>query len=179
MGQFLNFGIATTIYARKNDRYTPEKIKNALAKCLNLEIYTMYENNNYIYLSLKEDVFMKNYERLMKEEYKAFDVDTKHYKVFDEIRNMPYNELLESLEKKDICYPYFQFTDACGYYSNNISYVLGPQHGIEVSADIITYYISEKVFFEGYYDIFSYVRNKIIASMDNPLKDAVFVTITG
>ena len=179
MGQSLNFGIATTIYAKKNSIYNSNKIKKALAECLNLEIYDMHENEKYIYLSLKEDIFMKNYEKLIKKEYKILDLDVTDYKVFDEIRDMSYDELLGGLQKKDICYPCFQFTEAYGYYSNNISYVLGKDYDIELSADIITYYLSEKVLFECYNDIFSYIRNKIISSMDNPLKDAVFVTITG
>lgn len=178
MDHNLNFGIATTIYAKKNSIYNSNKIKNALTECLNLEIYDMHENEEYIYLSLKEDIFMKNYEKLIKREYKILDLDVKNYKVFDEIRDMSYNELLDGLQKKDICYPYFQFTEAYGYYSNDISYILDQNYNIEVSADIITYYLSEKVLFECYNDIFSYIRNKIISSMNNPLKDAVFVTIT-
>lgn len=179
MGQYLNFGIATTIYAKKNDSYTPTEIKNALMECLNLEIYTMHENKKYIYLLLKEDIFMKNYEKLIKKEYKILNAKDSDYEVFDEIKDMSYGKLLKGLQDKNICYSRFQFTDAGGYYTNNISYILYPNYNIEVSADIITYYLSEKVLFEGYYDIFSYIRNKIISSMDNPLKDAVFVTITG
>lgn len=179
MGQYINFGIATAIYAKKNSRYTSTEIQNILAKCLNLEIYNMHESEEYIYLSLKGDIFMKNYENLIKKEYKLLDVEDKDYKVFDEIKDMPYDELLEGLEEKDICYPFFQFTEAYGYYSNDISYILGNNHDIEVSADIISYYLSEKVLLEGYYELFSYIRNKIISSMNNPLKDAVFVTITG
>ncbi len=179
MGQNINLGIATTIYAKKNSTYTPTEIKGALAECLNLEIYTMHENEKYVYLSLKEDIFMKNYEKLIKNEYKILDFNDKNYEVFNEIRDMSYNKLLEGLQEKDICHPCFQFTEAYGYFSNNISYILGSKYNIEVSADIISYYLSEKVFLECYYDLFKYIRNKIILSMDNPLKDAVFITITG
>ena len=179
MGQNLNFGIATTIYAKKNSRYTSTEIKNVLAECLNLEIYTMQENEQYIYLSLKKEVFMENYEKLIKKEYKLLNVYDSDYEVFDKIKGMSYDELLESLKNRRISYPYFQFTKAYGYYSNDISYILDKNYEIEISADIITYYLSEKVFFEGYYNIFKYIRNKIISSMDTPLKDAVFVTIAG
>ena len=177
MGRHLNFGIATTIYVEKSSKYDLNEIKSALAKSLNLNIYTMEEDEDYIYLSLKEDVFMKNYEKLIKKEYKRLNVDKEDYAVFDEIKHLSYDELLEEMKEKTICHPYFQFTSASGYCSNDISYMLYDKYHIEISADIITFYLSDKVSFETYYNIFKYLRSKIILNMDTPLKDAVFISI--
>ncbi len=184
MGQSIDIGVATEIFVKKENMYhsyTLKEIKQALSKTLNLDLYDITENKNSVCLSIKPKVFSENIISLLQKEYEVLgiDINNKDFKeLFEIIKNTPSNELLNKIENKDLDSYCFQFTEGCYYISNDISYIA---HDIKtgICADMVSFYSSEKAFLEAYNSLFDYLRTKIIETMDNPLKDDVFITLFG
>ncbi len=184
MGRYIIIGTATKIYAKKKEDYSTynlEQIKEILSKKLNLDLYDITEDEYEVCLSIKPKIFSENILNLLQNEYEILGIDiTNEYnkKLFEKIKHTPYNQLLDEIENKNIHTYNFQFLE--GYYSinNDISYIAN-ERDLTVCADIVAFYLSEKVLLEAYYGLFSYLRNKIIKTMDNPLKDDIFITLFG
>lgn len=184
MGQCIIVGTATTIYVKKEGKYSTynlEQIKEILSKKLNLNLYDIAEDENQVYLSIKPKIFSENILSLLQNEYEILGVDINNEynkELFEKIKHTPYNQLLNEIESKNLNTYDFQFLKGYYYISNDISYIANNSN-IAICADIIAFYLGEKAFLEAYNSLFDYLRNKIIKTMDNPLKDDVFITLFG
>lgn len=181
MGRYLACCIATTITVEKvKDRFsnpsTKNEIINMLSEKINLGIYNIKEDEENVYFELKEDVFEKNATSFIKEQLKK--IDLKHikedYEEICKLEGKKYNELMKVAKKKSI--ESFQYLNG-SIFCNDASYLTNGEYNCY--ADVIIYLIEGKVIFESYYTMFKYFRKLILESTDNPIKDAVVVTITG
>ncbi len=183
MGQYINVGVATDIYITKGykEELTVDQIKNIISKEMNIDIYNFEDEGNLFHLTLKPELFSKNILKLLEDEYKfiGYEKDKKEVNdVLEQIKNIPEDEILGELKEKNIDSWCCQFLE--GYYMSDIGYILEHSYriyGLHAYADMVVYFYSGKVILEEYYYFLKYTRNKIIASMDNPLKDAIFVSI--
>ncbi len=184
MGQYIIVGTATKIYVKKEDEYSTynlEQIKEILSKKLNLILYDITEDSDQVCLSIKPKIFSENILSLLQNEYEILGVDINNEynkELFEKIKHTPYNQLLNEIESKNLSTYHFQFLKGYYYICNDISYIDNDRN-LTICADIIAFYLSEKAFLEAYNDLFDYLRNKIIKTMDNPLKDDVFITLFG
>ena len=184
MGQSIIVGTATKIYVKEEDNYSTynlEQIKEILSKKLNLNLYDITEDKNQVCLSIKPKIFSENILSLLQNEYEILgvDINNKYNKeLFEKIKHIPYNQLLNEIETKNLNTYDFQFLEGCYHLCNDISYIANDRK-ITLCADMIAFYLSEKVLLEAYNDLFDYLRNKIIKTIDNPLKDDVFITLFG
>ena len=184
MGQSIIIGTATKIYVRKDGDYSTynlEQIKNILSKKLNLDLYDITEDKREVYLSIKPKIFSENIISLLQNEYEILGLDINDESIkelFEQIKHTPYDQLLSEIENKEINTYDFQFLENYNYMCNDISYI-DDDRELTICADMIAFYISEKVLLEAYNNLFNYLRNKIIKTIDNPLKDDVFITLFG
>lgn len=178
MGQYLVEGIALGIYVRKQSKYSLEEVKSNLKDELNLDLYDITEDESNVYFSIKPQIFMDNFENLLRHEYKDLNLKDDEYKIFDDIRGLSFQELIRKLKELEIDSLHFRYTDF-GMMSNRINY-LSKARDMDVYVEMLTYNMDGKILMECYNVFLRYFRRKIINSInDNPLKDDVFVTIYG
>lgn len=125
MGLGLAVGVATEIFIRK-DSYSKEEIINKINNYLNLDLYDIEEDDQYISLIIKSD---------------------KSYR-------------LNFLE---------------GNIIETISYISNSE--LKIFSNLIVYNFSYKVYMEEYCEFFRYVRAKMQQSINNVLKDDVFLML--
>ena len=180
MGKSIIVGIATKIYVKKTYKYNIEQVKEILSKKLNLSLYDIIEDDNDICLSIKPKIFSENIINLLKNEYKILGIDNNkvNNELLKKLKNIPYNQILNEIENKKISTGNFQFLEGNYNYLNDISYIDNNEK-LTICADIIAFYLSDKVILESYFELFNYLRNKIVEAMDNPLKDDIFITLFG
>ena len=183
MGQCIVIGVATTIYATVTQEksfgysYTVDQVKEILSKEINLDLYDTEVYKNYLILHLKKDVFKDNIINLLESESKYFKKEKFSKDILEKIRKTPIDELIESIENKEINKDDLFFAEF-GMYSNDISYSSGKKY-VEMWADLFVYHIEGKVILETYNELFYYLRKKITENIDNPLKDDIFISIYG
>lgn len=172
---FIDCGIATRIVIEK-EYWKTEEILESIKNEIDLSIYNVIDEENYIFLEMKKDIFEKNAVDFIKEQLSLI-VDKKGSKErIEELRNLEnksYEELMEIANYKK--YISFQFVEGCRY-SNDISYIAKKFYAY---ADVVSYISDGKVFFECYSDIFYYLRKTIIANSKNPIRTAAVITIIG
>ena len=171
MGQYLSIGLATKIYVEK-DRLGKEDLEKAFINNFKLSLYDVSEDEDCYILNLKEEVLENNLIELLGEmEQKATKSEKEKYiKAKKELKGKNYKELLDIADKQSVYK--FQLLK----YGNDISYML--ENG-GAYCQIISIESDGKVYFECYYDIFTFIRNSVIESLNNELKYAVVVTIIG
>lgn len=176
MGKGLVIGVATTIYVDKYSRYkayTKEEILEILKNKINLDLYEVGENTREVVLKIKEDFIVKHLYNLLKSEAKERE---------EYIENL--NDLLEKIKKaktfQEINDLIYDSSVCCVGLCDNpfggISYITGGE--LNVSASLIYYISTYKVLFETYGSILDYIREKIIAATDNPLRDDIFIMVS-
>lgn len=184
MGRYMIIGTATKIYVEKNSRYDTynvEQIKEILSNKLNLNLYDITEDEENVYLSIKPKIFSENIISLLQNEYEILGIDINkdgNKELFEKIKATPYNEILDTIENKEMHGYNFQFLEGSNYIGNDISYI-SKDSKLEIYADITAFFLSDKVILETYYDLFDYLRYKIVKATDNPLKDDIFITVWG
>ena len=183
MGQSIVVGIATKIYVKKENRrytYNIEQVKEILSKKLNLSLYDITEYENDICLSIKPSIFSKNIINLLQNEYNILGIDNneENKELLEKLKNIPNNKILNEIENKKLSTYNFQFLEGYYNYLNDISYI-DNDGNLTICADIIAFYLSDKVILESYFKLFNYLRCKIVKSIDNPLKDDIFITLFG
>lgn len=143
-----------------------------------MNLYDIIENEEYIILNIKKDIFQKNVYKLVKEEIDKivmyeFDKAYTQYQL-KEIEKMKYEELIKISKTGGINAFYFKRGDET---SNDISY-LDLKGKSKIYCDLIQISQTGETFFECYRGMFTYFRNCIINSSDNPLKTTMVITLT-
>jgi len=172
MGTYLDIGIATKIYARKEDRwrsYSKEEVLENLGKKIDLNIYNMTDEEDYVILDIKPEIFEKEIGNILSEQLKYCENAEEEMKKIDKLKGLSYNELIDIAEEKSMI-------NFCLMEGADISYIADR---IEVYCDFISILSEGKVFFECYYNMFNYIRNLLVATSKNPLKTAQIITISG
>ena len=93
----------------------------------------------------------------------------------DTLKGLKYDDLINVSKEKRISS--FHFFDGYSYICNDINYI--DKQCKDIYCDIISFICDGKVFFESCYDIFTYLRNRIIKSSNNPIRTATVVTMIG
>lgn len=175
MGQYLTVGVATKIFIEKGGE-EKENLRDEFNKNFNLKLYDIYEEENYFILTLKKEMLEKNISKLIGEmKQKARQTGEEDYNNIErELNKKKYDEILEIAKEKKLYR--FQFFEG-SKFTNDVGYIL--KESRIAFCDIIGIEMDGKVFFECYYDIFYFLRNSIIESLKNELKDAIVVTLIG
>lgn len=172
MSKYLGIGVAIKIYI-KREKYPTKTILSKIDKKINLKNYQINEDDEkYLILNIKRDVFEQNIYELLKEEHEYCSENDKKYieSRLEEIKGKGYEELIEIAKKGIAGFSYHEGKEA---KINNISYV---KDELKMYCDLIWYTLDGKFSYECYFDIFEYMRNHIIRSLKNPLKGAIFIT---
>ena len=172
MGTYLDIGIATTIYARKEDSwrdYLKEQVLENLSKNIDLNIYNIIDEEKYVILEIKPEIFENEIVNILRERLKYCKNPKEEMEKINKIKGLSYKELINIAKEKSII-------NFCLMESADISYIA---ERIEVYCDFISILSEGKVFFECYNNMFNYIRNLLIATSKNPLKTAQIITISG
>ena len=179
MGQYIGCGIATKLTVRKKSDRTwnelpREELLNILSKQLDLSIFSVAEDDEYLYLTVKEELLENNILSFINEQ--LLKINSKYYKddldKLKKLKGKKYQDLLEEAEDGSISS--FDLMEG-NKYSNNVSYLTNGDH--ECYADTIVYFCEGKVLMECYYHLFKYMRKLIIEGSKNPIKNAVMVAL--
>lgn len=176
MGTYLSCGIATRLTVDKNN-YRKEEILEELKGTIDLNIYKIREDENKMYLDIKEEVFEK-YAIDFIEEQLEFMKDNDEYIIeslnkIQKIKSKKYDELVEIAKEKSI--ENFQFEQGF-WICNDVSYL---SKKVSIYADVVLYIFDGRAIMESYAGIFRYLRKTIIESSTNPIRTAVVITIIG
>ncbi len=181
MGLAMVIGVATRIYVEKKLRfkvYSKDEILEKLKNSLNLELYDVDENEEYVIFDIKNDIFIDNIYDLLKNEMEGF-------RWRDENDVAELNEILRLIEqKKSVKDVEKVICEKGSYYLHmmegncfeTISYIC--EDDLCIMARLLVYDLSYKVYLECYFQTFNYLRKKLRSAIDNPLKDDIFLMVT-
>ena len=176
MGQYLECGIAQTIIIEKRYKEDNKTVLERIGENIDLSIYNIIEEDDYIELEMKKELFEKYAVDFIIEQSKFFrDNERTNVESLLELKGLKYDKLIEIANEKSIYN--FQFLDG-NYINMDISY-LDPKSKCRIYGDFISFIGDGKVFLECYNYIFTYLRNCIINSSNNPIRTSVIVTIYG
>lgn len=183
MGQYLACGLAEKIYVKKmqeyfiTKNYTKEEIISKFENKLNLEIYDVTEDDNYVYLTLKDDIFSNYVLSFIEEELNntRTHIKTEALSNLEQFRNLSKKDFMEELLKKNNRFVHFFEGNK---YTNDISYILDDTR-LNIFCDLIYFADDGKTIFECYNSLFYYLRKTIIEKSNNPIKDAFVLCLIG
>ena len=177
MGQCLACGIATKITILKKYSEDNDKVMERIGRTIDLNIYNRINYDDAIVLEIKRDIFEENVIDFIIEQsedfYGTYKKDATEQ--LATLKGLNYDDLIKIAKEKDVYS--FQFLDGYRYICNDITY-LDPESK-DIYCDIIIFVDDGKVFLECWYGIFTYLRNRIIKSSNNPIRTATVVTISG
>ncbi len=180
MGLGIAVGVATEIHIEKKGdfkTFSKEEILESVKDSLDLTLYNITEDEKHVNLDIKEEIFMDNIYDLLVKELEDFDIrDNEKQKLdnlLERIKDAKSMEEIEKITTEDYQY-FFHFLNGCPWES--ISYISKDE--LCIFATLFTYSFSFKVVMECYFELFNYLRKKLQKSIDNPLKDDVFLMIT-
>lgn len=172
---YLNCGVATCISIKK-DRYSTEEILEDLKLNMNLDIFDIQDEEKYLYLNIKEDIFEDNIIDFIKSQITiAGNTDLERdFEFLEGFEGKTLDEMIEYSKN----YNRMPFYHSRGYFSisNDISYIF-TNIQCNATADMVIYISEGKIIMECWFSIFKYLREKLVNATDNVLKDALFLTI--
>lgn len=179
MKEYLSCGIAKRIIIRnEKENESNDAILGRIGKNIDLNLYDRIDNEEYIILNIKKDILQKNAYELVNEQINKILMDefNKVYTQYQlkELKNVKYDELIRISKFRGIDAFYFKRGDEI---SNDISY-LDLERKCKIYCDLIQISQTGETFFECYSGMFTYFRNCIIKSSENPLKTALVITLT-
>lgn len=180
MGRYLSCGIADTIYINSlKDNRKDEEALARIGKNIDLRIYDRIDkqNDDYIILKLKKEVFEKNIVSFIEEQLKFLDDYDKTLvnEVLKKIKGKTYDELMGIAQNRNLQW----FCYLNGNIICNSAYYLDHSMKSRIFCDIVDIFSDGKIITEYYVGFFSYLRKCIIEKSKNPLKTAFVVTIIG
>lgn len=175
MEQYLQCGIAQKIEIESVYKEDNKTVLERIGENIDLSLYNINKGPQYIKLEMKKEIFEKYAVDFIKEQLELFwKYDKRHFeKNLQRLRNLKYEELIDIAKEKDI--NNFQFLESKGVW-NNISY-LDTERFCTIYCDSISYMGLSKVNMNNYNSIFTYLRNCIIKSSDNPIKTSAVITM--
>lgn len=177
MGQYLACGVATCINISKNG-YSKERILDDLKLKMNLDIFNVIDDEKVMCLELKKDIFENNIIDFIKSQVKDIEDYRRERELeyLDELKGKNMDEMIE-YSKHYNRRPFFYSE---GYFNvcNIVSYIFTDVN-CDATIDMVSYISDGKIIMECWFDIFDYLRDKLVKATDNPLKDALFITIEG
>lgn len=180
MGRYLSCGIADTIYINslKDDRKDEEALVR-IGENIDLSIYDRIDkqNDEYIILKLKREVFEKNIASFIEEQLEFLDDNDKASlnEVLEKIKGKSYDELMEIAKKRNL----YGFSYLNGNILCNAAYYLDSSMKSRIFCDMVDILSEGKIIIEYYVGFFSYLRKCIIEKSKNPLKSALILTVIG
>lgn len=175
MGLGLAVGVATEIFIRK-DSYTKEEIIDKIRNYFNLDLYDIEEDDQYISLIIKLKIFKDNIYDFLNSEVKYFKLSDKQSVYFNDtvqkLQKINNIEEVKEIIKSDKSYR-LNFLE--GNIIETISYISDSE--LKIFSNLIVYNFSYKVYMEEYCEFFRYVRAKMQQSINNVLKDDVFLML--
>lgn len=181
MRKALVLGVATKIYIEKLTRfgvYTKERLLEELKGDLNLELYNVFEDMEYVILIPKNKVFVKYIAELLSSEVSQMrlgHVPKKEMKEF--LENLKELTDIKDFKKILLSSPGGYFLYLHGRSDEDISYIYSGSKNINIFADMIGFCYCNSVYIECYRTLFRYLLKKIKKTSQNPLKDDIFFLI--
>lgn len=178
MGQYVYITIATRLIAKKSGNfyfgskeYSAEEIKERLEETFCMDLYDVYENEEYVGFVLKNGILEKYlYDFLYEQSYQLFCGDQIRAEL-DLIKDMDEEIILNMLRNEEL--NYFHYMNFDVMKSDYLAYDL------EIYSEGINYLSDGKIMMECYSELFQYINKIIRKSSHNPLKDTVYVMIVG
>ncbi|MBR1883833.1 MAG: hypothetical protein IJ809_02650 [Clostridia bacterium] len=179
MGQYLRIGIATKIRVSKERRFdedlTYEQIVDDLKETINIDNYNIINTKNNVIFELKNTLIEKHAMDLILEQLEIYETKANFERKKKELQRFN-KDLLKKLNEvgystKIDCF----FLDNGGFYINDVSYI--SKCGATCYADMIVFICEGKILMECYFDVFRYLRQKIIESTESHIKDSIMITI--
>ena len=176
MGQYLECGIAQRIIIENRYKEDNKTILERIGKNIDLNLYNINKGPQYIELKMKKEIFEKYAIDFIIEQTKFFrKYETTELDDLLNLKGLKYDKLIDIAKEKDLIN--FQFLDG-NYINMDISY-LDEESNCRIYGDFISFIGDGKVFLECYNSIFTYLRNCIINSSNNPIRTSVIITIYG
>lgn len=181
MGQFLTVGVAKSIFIKKYGRIEKETILENLKNEIDINLYNYIEDEKYIMLSMKKEIFETELAPLIEEVTKYISNDnTEKIELFKkaskEIKGKNEDEIMEYLSE-EIVYD-LHFCEGSPFYNNFIHYIY-PDYGERIFCDLVELISDGKIVMEACGEIFSFIRHAIINGLKSKIKSAIVVTISG
>ncbi len=174
MGKYLSLQIANIIIANKG-KYTKEEVLEMLKEKIDLDIYEVKEEEEFLFLSLKKEIFCKEITKLMKEITQYAEKEQKMYlnERIKELENIKEYEQVMSIasEEKDG----FKIARE-RLFNNDISYLLDNKN-LACFCEGVSLLSKEGQYISYYGDMFNYFRENIIANLYSKLKTALVVVV--
>lgn len=171
MGQYIQCGIATNICIQKKyESSNMQEMMKRIGEVIDLNLYNQVEENNEMYLTMKDEIFEKHAVEFVLEQVDLFmepyQKDAK--RELEKLKGKTCEELQKFVEN-DTCY---HFMD--GDFWQEI-YYLDEKQEFRIYAKIVIYLLAGKAFVEEENCLFGYLRNAIIGSSKNPIRTAAMV----
>lgn len=178
MREYLTCGLVKRMVIRsKNEEDNKELILERIGQNVDLSLYNRIDDDEYIILNIKKDIFEKNIYELVCEQVSRFSLREYEKLLVEyelkELKNMDYEGLIKCAKRNPIST--FRFKRGDG--DNDISY-LDPKGECVIYCDLIQFIQTGETFFECYNEMFTYFRNCIISSSNNPIRTAMILTLT-
>lgn len=178
MGQYVYITIATKIIARKTGKfyfgckeYSVREIKDRLEETFCMDLYDIYENEEYVGFLLKKGILEKYlYDFLYEQSFHLFCGEQIRAEL-DQIKNIDEEIILDMFRNEEL--NYFHYMNFDVMKSDYLAYDL------EIYSEGINYLSDGKIYMECYSEFFQYINKMIRKSSSNPLKDTVYVMIVG
>lgn len=171
MGSYMQFGIARRMKIRKekNWKEVVERVQQNVGK----DLYKSRMKGKEIILTLKEEVIEQYLADFIEEQAEkcTMHIRANLLREASGLKGRNFDEMIEIIDNGG--YQYVQFSN----YWADVSY-LDPEREAEIDVEErILYLIEGKVYMEHYDELFTYMRNAIIASSQNPIRTALVLTM--
>lgn len=178
MAQYVYITIATKIIVKKTGKfyfgskeYTAQEIRERLEQTFCMDLYDIYENDEYVGFVLKSGVLDKYlYDFLYEQSFHLFCGEQIRAEL-NFLKNLDEENILNMLRNEELCYFHYMNFDVMK--SDYLAYDL------EIYSEGINYLSDGQIKMECYSELFQYINKMIRKSSSNPLKDTVYVMIVG
>lgn len=170
MGQYLHIEIGYAMRVEKQGKWKKLDKTNLIpeiSKNINLDLYNVSEDDDYLHISLKEEILTTYVKDFLIEQTELLgkEINEKD-ELFELIDSKDYEKMIKAAEDNE--FYQWQSTQSFNYYlCGDLS------HKVDYKA--ICFYILGKTYLECYNDFFVYITKLIKKTSDNPLKDTVII----
>lgn len=185
MSQTLYLGIATKIYIKKEPNkklFFKSEVMEQMNQYLNTSLYDISEEGNQVVLTIKETLFFKHIDSLLKEEFSDLEVNIKETEGLEDclkcIKNARNVEEIEKIIREKEC------TDLFYVMGNSFETISYMNHQTEkdshlcITIDMLAFTSTYPTYLDDGGILLHYLLTKIRESSNNPLKDDIFFLST-
>jgi len=171
MGSHIQFGIAKRMRIKKTENW--KEILERIQQTVGKDFYRVRMRGKEMVLTLKDTVIEKYLVDFIEEQAMQCDSHTRSciLKETSMLKGKKYTDMVEEFDIGD-----HKLLQLSNYWAD-VSY-LDPEQQAEIDVEErIVYVIGGRTYIDNYAEIFTYLRNAIIASSQNPIRTALVLTM--